>query len=218
MSVLHGLADNYHFSFSLLVVGESSVGKSELVNCTLPDASKRATPPPKDPIGDTGVQCRTHTYESRGARYQILMWEVPGAPRYLQSVPQYAAVAAGIMVVFDLSRRATFDRVKLWLDIVERCCPDMPKVLIGNKSDKQPSEVEAQEAVALASGHGCKYFETSASRNEQVSEAFSSLIARVVAQIPNPPEPSLLLRKRIQIGRQLAENKSFRAALFDMPS
>jgi hypothetical protein len=38
----------------------------------------------------------------------------------------------------------------------------------------------------------------------------------VISQIPNPPEPSLLLRKRIQIGRQLAENTSFRAALFDM--
>ena len=59
-------------------------------------------------------------------------------------------------------------------------------------------------------------FETSATRNDQVPEAFSSLIARIVAQIPNPPEPSLLLRKRIQIGKALAENKSFRAALFDM--
>ena len=52
----------------------------------------------------------------------------------------------------------------------------------------------------------------------QVSEAFSSLIARIVAQIPNPPEPSLLLSKRIKIGKQLAENKSFRAALFDLPT
>ena len=59
-------------------------------------------------------------------------------------------------------------------------------------------------------------FETSATRNDQVPEAFSSLIARIGAQIPNPPGPSLLLRKRIQIGKALAENKSFRAALFDM--
>jgi hypothetical protein len=99
--------------------------------------------------------------------------------------------------------------------------------------------------VELAQKHGCKYFETSAIRNDQVPEAFSSLIARIVAQIPNPPEPSLLLRKRIQstrdvairrphlwlpllphdgpcfrargaVGKSLAENKSFRAALFDM--
>ena len=93
--------------------------------------------------------------------------------------------------------------------------PELPRVLVGNKSDGE-AQVTAEEAVALAQQHGCKYFETSALRNDQVPEAFSSLIARIVAQIPNPPEPSLLLRKRIQIGKALAENKSFRAALFDM--
>ena len=104
-------------------------------------------------------------------------------------------------------------------------------------------QVAAAEALAFAQKHNCKYFETVALSNEQarrlprrngqaprdgtidpapppwqVSEAFSSLIARIVAQIPNPPEPSLLLRKRIKIGKQLAENKSFRAALFDLPT
>jgi len=107
--------------------------------------------------------------------------------------------------------------------------------------------VAAAEALAFAQKHNCKYFEAVALSNEQarrqprrsgerrrpiersnhrprppppwqVSEAFSSLIARIVAQIPNPPEPSLLLRKRIKIGKQLAENKSFRAALFDLPT
>lgn len=104
-------------------------------------------------------------------------------------------------------------------------------------------QVAAAEALAFAQKHNCKYFEAVALSNEQarrlprrsgeaprdgtvdpappprqVSEAFSSLIARIVAQIPNPPEPSLLLRKRIKIGKQLAENKSFRAALFDLPT
>ena len=89
-------------------------------------------------------------------------------------------------------------------------------MLVGNKADGD-AKVTAEEAVALAQQHSCRYFETSALRNEKVPEVFSSLIERIVAQIPNPPEPSLLLQKRIQIGKSLAENKSFRAALFDMP-
>ena len=119
------------------------------------------------------------------------------------------------LLVFDLTRRSTFERIPLWLEAVEATSPELPRVLVGNKADGA-CEVSAEEAVALAQQHGCKYFETSAIRNDQVPEAFSSLIARVVAQIPNPPEPSLLLRKRIQIGKSLAENKSFRAALFDL--
>ena len=191
----------------------AGVGKSQLVACTLPNGPQK-TIAPRDVIADEGVQCRTHVYESRGARYQILMWEVPGAPRYVATVPRYAAVAAGLMLVFDLSRRATFDRVGKWLEAANVTSNEMPKVLVGNKSDLPP-EVDPQEAVALAQKYKCKYYETCATTNEQVPDAFSSLIALVVGQIPNPPEPSLLLRKRIQIGKSLAENKSFRAALFD---
>jgi len=93
--------------------------------------------------------------------------------------------------------------------------PDLPKVLIGNKSH-QTEEVSSAEANLIAHQIGCPYFETTATENLKVAEAFSILIAQVIARIPNPPEPSLLLRKRVQIGKQLADNKAFRAALFDM--
>ena len=206
--------DSYHFSFSLAVLGEPRVGKSKLISCTAPDAGEGES----QELGvDHGIKCHAHTYESRGARYQILMWEVPGAARYLESAPRYASMAAGLLLVFDLTRRSTFERISLWLDAVDaNSSAELPRVLVGNKSDGE-TQVTAEEAVALAQKHQCKYFETSATRNEQVPEAFSSLIARIVAQIPNPPEPSLLLRKRIQIGKALADNKSFRAALFDVP-
>ena len=162
-----------------------------------------------------GVKCKAHAYESRGARYQIQMREVPGAPRYLDTAARFASMAAGLLIVFDLTRRSTFERVHLWLKAVETTSAELPRVLVGNKVDGK-TQVSAEEAFALAQEYGCKYFETSAVRNEQVPEAFSSLIARIVSQIPNPPEPSLLLRKRIQIGKALADNKSFRAALFDL--
>ena len=208
-----GMSEDYHFSFSLVVLGDKHVGKSTLVACTLPEGPDKADTTPTG--ADHGVQVKVHTYESRGARYQILMWEVPGAPRYLDTAARYASQAAGLLLVFDLTRRTTFDRVTQWLDAVEGSSPDLPRVLVGNKADGE-AEVRAEEAVEVAQKYGCKYFETSAIRNEQVPEAFSSLIARIVTLIPNPPEPSLLMRKRIQIGKALAENKSFRAALFDM--
>ena len=207
---------DFHFSFSLAVLGEARTGKSKLINCTLPEAAGNEDEAGTAEVGvDHGVRCKAHTYESRGARYQILMWEVPGAPRYLDTAARYSSMAAGLLLVFDLTRRSTFERIPMWLEAVEASSPELPRVLVGNKSDGE-TQVSAEEAVALAQQHGCKYFETSAIRNDQVPEAFSSLIARIVAQIPNPPEPSLLLRKRIQIGKALAENKSFRAALFDM--
>ena len=73
--------DNHHFSFSLAVVGEKLTGKSALITCTRPPEQRDVGADTPDPMADHGVRCHAHLYESRGARYQILMWEVPGAPR-----------------------------------------------------------------------------------------------------------------------------------------
>lgn len=162
--LLHGLGDSYHFSFSLCVLGETATGKSQLVSCTLPDPPQ--VPESGDVIADHGIRTRSHTYESRGARYQILMWEVPGAPRYLGVASRYASMAAGLVLVFDRSRRATFDRVALWVKAVEGASPDLPMVLIGNKSDLN-EEVSSAEAGILAQQIGATYFETCATKNMQ---------------------------------------------------
>ena len=110
--------ENFHFSFSLAVLGEAAVGKSRMVRCTLPPPHDDDEE--QDPAIDHGVRCRSHTYESRGARYQILMWEVPGAARYLESATRYATMAAGVLLVFDLTRRSTFERLPLWLEQARR--------------------------------------------------------------------------------------------------
>ena len=164
-----GNSDAFHFSFSVVVLGDTHTGKSSLISCTV-DSSGLSGNDAADPATDHGVKCKVHTYESRGARYQILMWEVPGAPRYLNVAPRYAAMAAGALLVFDITRRVTFDRMARWLEAVDATSPDLPKVLVGNKSDGQ-SEVTTDEAYALAQKHGCKYFETCALRSDQVRHA-----------------------------------------------
>ena len=90
--------DDYHFSFSLAVLGEAATGKSRMIRCTLPPPHDDEED--EDPAVDHGIRCRSHTYESRGARYQIFMWEVPGAARYLESATRYATMAAGVLLIF----------------------------------------------------------------------------------------------------------------------
>ncbi|KAG8469131.1 hypothetical protein KFE25_007649 [Diacronema lutheri] len=208
--------DAVDFSFSLVVMGDSAVGKSLLVACTQPATAVDV--PSMEP--QFGLQSKVHTYESRGALYKVQMWEVPGAPRYLQGASRYASLAAGVVLVFDVNRRPTFERIALWLDAASSTGSQLPMVLIGNKADLPPSasRVSSGEAEQFASRHGMQYFEASAMANQGVTEAFSTLMATVIGQIPNPPEPSLLVKTRIQIGRKLADNRAFRAALFDIPS
>ena len=94
-----------------------------------------------------------------------------------------------MLLVFDLTRRSAFERLPELMRDIEEANPGLLVVLVGNKADGEVA-VRSQEASIFAEKNGVKYFETVAVRNEQVSEAFSSLIAEIIAKIPNPPEPS----------------------------
>lgn len=201
------------FSFNLVVLGDRAVGKSLLVARIQPPSGSAA--PIVEP--QFGLQSSAYTYESRGALFRVQTWEVPGAPRYLEGASRYASLAAGVMLVFDVSRRPTFERISLWHAAASSTGTQLPMVLVGNKTDLAgtSSRVSSDEAEEFALRHGMQYFETSAADNQGVTEAFSSLMAEVIRLLPNPPEPSLLVKTRIEVGRRLTDNRAFRAALFD---
>ena len=89
-----------------------------------------------------------------------------------------------MLLVFDLTRRSTFERLPELMRDIEEANPGLPVVLVGNKTDGEVA-VRSQEASIFAE-EWRQYFETVAVRNEQVSEAFSSLIAEIIAKIPEP--------------------------------
>ena len=87
------------------------------------------------------------------------------------------------MLVYDISRRATFRNCKTWLTEARACGnPQMVVILVGNKSDLEDERVEnvVESAEALAAEYGMVgYVETSAKENVGVREAFE-LVARAV--------------------------------------
>lgn len=85
------------------------------------------------------------------------------------------------MLVYDITRRTTFENLKKWLsELRDFGKPDMVIVLIGNKSDLGHSrEVGEEEGKTLAEAEGLCFMETSALENMNVEEAFLQLITRI---------------------------------------
>jgi GTPase SAR1 family protein len=107
----------------------------------------------------------------------------------------------GFLLVFDLSNRETFESVKNHRDNVLRVKaedPNLPIILIGNKSDLQSQrKISQEEAVALAQKWNIEYIETSAKTRENVDKAFSEIFVKIKnikqlrranpTQFPTPP-------------------------------
>ena len=96
-------------------------------------------------------------------------------------ITKYYRNADGIILVYDITRRQTFENVNLWLNEVRTYVglTNVRVALIGNKLDCSPSrEVSPSEGQALADRHGMLFYELSAKDPKQLSkleEIFSTL-------------------------------------------
>jgi len=120
---------------------------------------------------------------------RLQLWDIAGQERFGNMTRVYYKEAVGAIVVFDVTRAATFDAVQKWkndIDCKVTLPPDdrpIPVVLLGNKIDlakesfqKTPSQMEKYCEENGFSG----WFETSAKDNQNIEKAFKFLVSKIL--------------------------------------
>lgn len=169
----------YDLCVKAILIGDSSVGKSSLLF--------RYSDADWNPhyIATIGVDFRVLTFEKREHVVKLQLWDSAGQERFRGITHSYYRGCHGVMLVFDVTNRQSFENVATWMQDVKRYGSETcPIVLIGNKCDCLPSkrEVEDAEAAALAAELGCKYLATSAKTGSGVDEAFEVLVDDCITQ------------------------------------
>ncbi|XP_028242934.1 ras-related protein RABA6b-like isoform X2 [Glycine soja] len=103
-------------------------------------------------------------------------------PRFRAITSSYYRGALGAMLVYDISRRSSYENVSKWLlELREFGGEDMVVVLVGNKCDLdgQSREVDKEEGKGFAETEGLCFMETSALKNLNVEEVFLQMITRI---------------------------------------
>lgn len=123
---------------------------------------------------------------------KLSLWDTAGQETYKSVTRSYFRGASGALLVFDLSRKQTFQHVTDWLnDLRQIAEPDIVVVLVGNKADLASSdgednkrEVTRAEAEEWARRNGVlEYVETSAKSGENVERAFMRVAERIYQNI-----------------------------------
>ena len=95
--------------FKVVIIGDSAVGKSNLLSrYTLDefDLHSKAT---------IGVEFQTQTLDIDGKEVKAQIWDTAGQERFRAVTSAYYRGAFGALVVYDISRRSTFDSISRWL-------------------------------------------------------------------------------------------------------
>lgn len=151
-------------------------------------------------------------WRSDGTTARYMMWDVSGEERFCSLSQLYYRGAAGALVVFDLSRPGTLTETEDWIaDLRQRCGPDIPVVLVGNKSDlmghNDPQAVRPEALKAFCERLGVPVFAcVSARTGHNVHMVFGLLCNRVDKHSRSngeslPPVVRLLPERVVSPGR-----------------
>ncbi|KAL8554034.1 hypothetical protein ACS0TY_002317 [Phlomoides rotata] len=134
------MSNEYDYLFKLLLIGDSSVGKSCLLLRFADDSYVDSY------ISTIGVDFKIRTVELDGKTIKLQIWDTAGQERFRTITSSYYRGAHGIIIVYDVTEMESFNNVKQWLNEIDRYANDsVCKLLVGNKCDLVESKVVSTE-------------------------------------------------------------------------
>ncbi|PIA24918.1 hypothetical protein AQUCO_14200005v1 [Aquilegia coerulea] len=163
------------YLFKAVLIGDSAVGKSNLLSRFARDEFRLDSKP------TIGVEFAYRNIKVGDKLIKAQIWDTAGQERFRAITSSYYRGALGAMLVYDITRRATFDNLKKWLEELRHFGDsDIVIVVVGNKFDlEQKREVSEEEGRKFAEKELVCFIETSAMENFNVEEAFLQMITQI---------------------------------------
>lgn len=168
-------AERIDYVFKVVVIGDSAVGKTQILSRFTKDEFCF------DSKSTIGVEFQTRTVTIKGKVIKAQIWDTAGQERYRAVTSAYYRGALGAMLLYDITKRPTFDHVVRWVDELRTHADNSIVImLIGNKVDLVDLRaVPAEDAVEFAEDQGLFFSETSAFSGDNVDSAFFRLLEEI---------------------------------------
>ena len=188
----------YDHMFRYIIVGDMAVGKS----CLLLQFTDHKFRHQHELT--IGVEFGGKNIEVKNKNIKIQIWDTAGQEAFQAITRTYYKGAIGALLVYDITRKETFDHIRKWYDEVKiNGSKDICCILIGNKKDlEEQRQVKYEDGKRLAEENGILFLETSAKTAENVQECFKISAERILDQINktgvDPTAPSKNVRISIE--------------------
>ena len=167
------------YKIKIIVVGDSGVGKTNLINRFASDKfdiNSKAT---------IGVEFVYKTLKINKEVIKVEVWDTAGQERYRAITSSYYKGAKGAIIVYDITNEDSFNNVESWMnEVTKKGKTDMQFLLVGNKKDLiNDRKVTEQKGIDKAKELNMNLFEASALEKTNVNEAFNYLVKEIYLNI-----------------------------------
>jgi small GTP-binding protein len=166
---------SFDYMFKCVLVGNSNVGKSSLMNVFLNnkfDANHEIT---------IGVEFGSKLINAGDQMMKINLWDTAGQECFRSITKSYYRGSCACILVFDVTNENSFDKLDQWIKDIEAMTNDTILVLVGNKNDLGFNrKITYQTASQYAEDHGMHYFEMSAKNQKSDIDHMFKFIAQTL--------------------------------------
>ena len=167
--------ENYEMMFKVVLVGDSSVGKTNIMSKYLKNEFH------EDSKATVGVEFGSKQFTIEGHSIKAQIWDTAGQERYKAITSAYYKGAKGAFVVYDITRKQSFDSVDRWInDLKAAADKKLSIIIIGNKCDLEDQrQVTKEQGEEKAKTNEVAFMETSAFSGENLDKAFEKMMNEV---------------------------------------
>ena len=167
--------DNYDMILKLVLIGDSFVGKTNIMSKYLKNEFH------EDSKATVGVEFGSKKFEIEGVSIKAQIWDTAGQERYKSITNAYYKGSKGAFIVYDITRKETFDSVDKWIsDLKQSGDKKITILLIGNKNDlDNQRQISKEQGEEKAKSFGVAFLETSAFNGYNLDKAFDLMIKEV---------------------------------------
>ncbi|XP_006164210.2 ras-related protein Rab-12 [Tupaia chinensis] len=169
------------FKLQVIIIGSRGVGKTSLMERFTDDTFCEACK------STVGVDFKIKTVELRGKKIRLQIWDTAGQELKKSITSAYYRSAKGIILVYDITKKETFDDLPKWMKMIDKyASEDAELLLVGNKLDCETDrEITRQQGEKFAQQiTGMRFCEASAKDNFNVDEIFLKLVDDILKKMP----------------------------------
>ena len=163
--------------YKILILGDPAVGKSCFLARYVENSFENVY------MSTAGMDYKYKDVElGDGKLIKLQIWDTAGQERYRTLTTNLYKGAVGIVLIYDITNKKTFDNVRSWItSIEEETSKKIILILVGNKADlKDERKVQKEEGEDIAKEFNLPFFESSAQSGLNVKSVFETLAKLIV--------------------------------------
>ena len=177
------LDSDFEFPLKVIVIGDTCVGKTNFI---FRFVENRFSPNYVTTIG-FDYRSKIITLPKSKKKVKLQIWDTAGQERYNSVNKNLFQKVQGVIIMYDITNRASFENINKWLYLLSQNVSDKAKILVGSKLDLSEEKriVTEEEGQNLADKNNMPFYETSSKTGENVEKIFFTLAQNIYENLSN---------------------------------